>query len=239
MGKFTVIGHRGACAHEPENTLRSVKRAIADGADMIEIDVRLAGGEIVVIHDDTLERTTDGSGSIYEKTFDQLRAVDAGKGEQIPNLGEVLELTLPALPLNIEIKDTAVTAAVCDLLQSVPDLDPSKIIISSFHEQATREARERLPQIPIGILAHSKGDTLPPMFALAEELNAMSVHPHVDSVTTELVSQAHDAGLRVLPYTARTLEQLDHLLDCGADGCFADDPAWAREIATSRIATGG
>jgi glycerophosphoryl diester phosphodiesterase len=234
MPPFTIIGHRGACAHEPENTLSSVRRAIADGADMVEVDVRWAGGEIVVIHDDTLDRTTSGTGSIYDMSFRQLRELDAGNGEKIPTLAEVLELTLPTLPLNIEIKDTAATAAICELLQDDPGLDFKKILISSFHEEATREARAKLPAIPIGILAHHHPAAIAPMFALAAELGAISVHPHVSSTNRELVGLAHAANYRVVPYTARTAAQLHHLLDCRADGCFADDPKLAAQIASSR-----
>ena len=230
MGQFQVIGHRGACALEPENTLLSIKRAISDGASMIEVDVRLAGGEILVIHDDTVDRTTDGSGSVYEMSFAELRELDAGKGETIPTLSEVMDLTLPALPLNIEIKDRTVTAAVIDHLSSLPELDPRSVLISSFHEEATTEVRAKLPQLPIGILAHGRSDAIDPMFALAEELGAFSVHPHVDSVSAELVERAHRIGYQVLPYTARTEPQLRHLLECNADGCFADDPKWATQI---------
>jgi len=234
MRPFTIIGHRGACAQEPENTLRSLRRAIADAADMVEIDVRFAAGELVVIHDERVDRTTDGQGSVYEKSFEQIRALDAGEGEPIPTLREVLEVTLPALPVNIELKDLAATAAVCDLLSAQPDLDPARIVISSFLVEAVREARARLPQIPIGILASDDPAKVGSMFALAAELGAASVHPHVELVSRDLVRRARAAGYRVLPYTARTLQQLLQLLDCGADGCFADDPHWAREIAASR-----
>lgn len=231
MGKFTIIGHRGACAHEPENSLRSVQRAIDDGADMVEVDVRLVGGEVIVIHDDTLERTTDGHGSVYERSFSELREFDAGKGERIPTLTEVLELTRYSLPLNIEIKDRLVAPAVCRLLASFDDLNLENIIVSSFHEQAVIEVRERLPKVPIGILAHDKPEAIAPMFDLAAQLKAFSVHPHINSVSQELVKQAHRSSYRVLPYTARTPEQLTKLFDCGADGCFADDPKWAHELA--------
>ena len=230
MHSFTIIGHRGACALEPENTLRSIQRAIHDGAHMIEIDVRLADQQIIVIHDDSLDRTTNGSGSVYSLSFENLRQLDAGKGEKIPILSEVLALTLPTLPLNIEIKDLAVTAAVCDQLDSLSAAERSRIIISSFHAAATREARHRLPTVPIGILAHNNPASISSMFDLATELSAISIHPHVDSVTPHLVAQAHAANHRVLPYTARTEPQLLHLLDCGADGCFADDPQWAAKI---------
>lgn len=234
MPPFTIIGHRGACAHEPENTLRSIRRAIADGAEMVEIDVRSVAGEILVIHDDTLDRTTDGSGQIDSLSFDDLRQLDAGAGEMIPILAEALELTLPTLPLNIEIKEVAVTAPVCDLLLSIPRLDQQRVLLSSFHQEAIREVRQRLPEIPIGILADESPDSLAQMNPLANELGAVSVHPPVESMSAEIVAEAHQSGFQVLPFTARTLGQLTHVLDCGADGCFADDPKWAAEVAAKR-----
>ena len=227
MSAFKIIGHRGACAHEPENTLLSVRRAIADGADMIEIDVRPCEDQIIVIHDDTLERTTNGSGSVYEKSFQQLRELDAGKGEQIPTLEEVLELTRDKLPLNIEIKDAKVTTKVCELVRNFPD----QVLISSFDSDAIRQARKLLPTVPIGVLAHHENGAAEKMLELATELQATTVNPHVDSVTPELVKRCHKSGYQVLAYTARTEEQLSNLLASGADGCFADDPAWARELA--------
>ena len=229
MDPFTIIGHRGACALEPENTLRSVRRAIADGADMIEIDVRLADGEVVVIHDDTLERTTDGHGPLHEIPFQELRRLDAGDGELIPTLQEVLDLTLGRLPLNIEIKESEASAAVCHLLGAIPDLDPAEILISSFHEEAIRKTRQLLSAIPIGIL--SSEEPVDQCLQIADELGARTLHPNIDSLEAEFVAAAHDAGLRVLPYTVRTDEQLERALGCGADGCFADDPAWARAMA--------
>ena len=235
MNSFTIIGHRGACAHEPENTLRSIRRAITDGADMVEIDVRWAAGELVVIHDDTLERTTNGNGPIDGRSFDELRQFDAGAGERIPTLNEALAVTLPALPLNIEIKEMAAAEPVCELLLSLPQLDPQQVLISSFHENAIRHVRDRMPEIPIGILANHDPASLGRMIPLAIELGASSAHPAVGSVSEELVAQAHASNLRVLPYTARTLEQLEQVLKCGADGCFADDPKWAEGIAAARM----
>src|SRR5579884_3789243 len=88
---FLCIGHRGARGHEPENTVRSVRRALELGADGIEIDVYFVDGELIVIHDPTLDRTTNGRGRIVRKTFAQLRSLDAGKGERIPTLREIFE----------------------------------------------------------------------------------------------------------------------------------------------------
>jgi len=221
MREFKVIGHRGACAHEPENTIASVRRAIADGACMIEIDVRLAGGEIVVIHDDTVDRTTEGSGSIYDLPIEEIR--DLG----IPLLDEVLVETLGVLPLNIEMKDTQVCTPVCELIAG----ELEQVLLSSFHHEAVIEARELLPEVPIGILAKNDSNKLDAMFELGDRLAAKSLHPHVDCVATEVVEKAHGADFLVIPYTARTPEQLASLLEAGADGCFADDPKWAIEFA--------
>ncbi|MGI9243151.1 MAG: glycerophosphodiester phosphodiesterase [Verrucomicrobiales bacterium] len=234
MSTFTIIGHRGACAQEPENTLRSIRRAITDGADMVEIDVRWAAGELLVIHDDTLDRTTNGSGQIGSWSFDELRQLDAGAGEPIPTLKEVMDVTLPALPLNIEIKEVAAAEPVCELLLGLPQLDPQRVLVSSFHEDAIRQVRERLPNIPIGILANHDSASISGMIPLAIELGAITAHPAVESVSAEMVAEAHDSNLRVLPYTVRTREQLEHVLRCDADGCFADDPKWADGVATAR-----
>ena len=99
------VGHRGAAGHEPENTLRSFRKALDLGADMVELDVHLCGtGELVVIHDETVDRTTDGSGSVRDMPFHELRGLDAGKGERIPTLREVLDLLEGRAGVNIELK---------------------------------------------------------------------------------------------------------------------------------------
>jgi glycerophosphoryl diester phosphodiesterase len=224
MNPFTVIGHRGACAHEPENTLRSIRRGLKDGADMIEIDVRLVDGEIVVIHDDSLDRTTDGNGSVYALTFPELRALSAGKGERIPTLAEVLNLTSGRVPLNIEFKDRAVVAPVCALIESWPRED---VLVSCFDWECLREVRHLLPTVPIGILtAEASGSAL----AVAETLRAASLHLALPCLSAEYVAESRARRLPVLSFTVRTEADLEKVRACGADGCFADDPAWVRGL---------
>ncbi len=230
MHEFKIIGHRGVCAHEPENTLRSILRAIADGADMVEIDVRFAAGELLVIHDATVDRTTDGHGPIHHMTFEQIRNLDAGKGERIPTLSEILEVTLGTIPLNIEIKEVSATAPLCDLLLDFRGLEHQDLLLSSFHPEAMIEARGRLPEIRLGVLASDEPQDPDEMFMIAHELGAVSVHPHLRNVTRDLVQEAHRKCLLVLPYTVREPDELQHLIDCQADGCFADDPRWAAAI---------
>ncbi len=222
MKPFIVIGHRGACAHEPENTLRSIRRGIHDGADMIEIDVRLVDGEIVVFHDDTLDRTTDGNGSVYASPFPELRALSAGKRERIPTLAEVLALTGGQVPLNIELKDRLVVAPVCSLVDSMPRED---VLLSSFDWESLREARHLSPTVPIGILTEGAGEAA---LMEAASLRAASLHPALTCLTPEYVALARARRLPVYPFTVRNSEDLGKVRACGADGCFADDPGWVR-----------
>lgn len=105
------FGHRGACGHEPENTLRSVRRALELGADGIEVDVHLADGRLVVIHDDTLNRTTNGTGPVAEKSFACLRSLNAGQGERIPTLEEVFDTVNRRAIVNIELKGLGTAGA--------------------------------------------------------------------------------------------------------------------------------
>ncbi len=230
MRDFKIIGHRGACALEPENTLRSILRAIADGADMVEIDIRYASGEILVIHDETVDRTTNGHGSIHEMSFAEIRGLDAGMGERIPTLAEVIETTYGKCPLNIEIKEPAATGPLCDLLEKFGGSAADWFLVSSSHPDALAEARSRLPEIPIGIIDGRQTGTHDALFELAARLRAASIHPHLPLVNPELVGAARERNLKILPFTVRTRDQLLHLLKAGADGCFADDPLWARGV---------
>jgi glycerophosphoryl diester phosphodiesterase len=230
MREFKVIGHRGACAHEPENTLRSIGRAIADGADMVEIDVRYAAGEVLVIHDATVDRTTNGHGSIHRLSFAEIRDLDAGKGERIPTLAEVIDITRGVVPLNIEIKEPGATGPVCDLIDGGKGSRSRDFLISSSHAEVLVEASVSLPGIPIGIIDGGRWSSNRAMFKLADQVQAISIHPHLRSVSRSLIERAREQNLIVLPFTVRNRRQLLKLLEFGADGCFADDPKWAADL---------
>ena len=234
MRDFKIIGHRGACAMEPENTLRSILRAIADGADMVEIDIRYASGEILVIHDETVNRTTNGHGSIHRLSLAEIRRLDAGMGERIPTLAEVIETTRGKCPLNIEIKEPAGTVPMCELLVKCGSA-LGDFLVSSSHADALVEVRARLPEIPIGIIDGRTSGAVDGLFKLAGKLRATSIHPHLQLVTPALVAMARERDLQVFPYTARTRAQLLQLLEAGADGCFADDPECARRVLEGEI----
>src|SRR5271154_4385560 len=117
MRNFLCIGHRGAKGLEPENTLRSIRKALDLGVDGVEVDVYLAGGQLVVIHDDTLERTTNGRGRVEAQSFDYLRSLDAGMGEKIPTLREVFDTVNRRAFINVELKGGNTAEPVFELIE--------------------------------------------------------------------------------------------------------------------------
>ncbi len=218
------IGHRGAAGHEPENTLRGVARAMRLGVDWIEVDVQLVDGELVVFHDDTLERTTNGSGAVAEQSFKALRELDAGEGETIPRLAEVLDLIDARVGLNIELKGPdcgeSVTSIVGDYLERQPEWR-GKILLSSFDETQTAELAGRERNFELGILFETDAEAA---LARARAFAAYSIHPSTKQVTAELVAEAHAAGIKVFVYTVNEPREIATMRALGVDGVFSDYP---------------
>ncbi len=217
------FAHRGASGYEPENTLRAVEKAIALGADWIEVDVQLAAGRLVVIHDETLERTTDGTGFVRERSFSYLRSLDAGKGEKIPTLEEVLAAVRGRAGLNIELKAPRTEDAVAELLEAEikRGLDPGGIIVSSFARRRLERLRRLAPAIRTGALLSG---IHPGHAAFAESSRCFSVHPALGLLERKFVRDAHARGLRVYAFTANTEQEIRRAADLGADGVFSDFP---------------
>ncbi|EDY16533.1 glycerophosphoryl diester phosphodiesterase [Chthoniobacter flavus Ellin428] len=222
MSEFLCIGHRGACGHEPENTLRSIRRALELGADGVEIDVRLVHGELLVIHDAKLGRTTNGQGYLVRKSLAALRALDAGRGERIPTLREVFETVDRRGFINIELKGRRTAQPTCALIQEFIQTHGwhyEHFLVSSFNRAELRAVTD--PQIPIGLLL-----TRPTrLYSLsARRVRASAVHPAVRWVTARFVADAHRRGLRVFPYTANLPTEIARLRELGVDGVFTDFP---------------
>ncbi len=140
---FLIIGHRGASGYEPENTLLSFKKAISLNADMIEMDIfKCKTGELVIIHDNTVDRTTNGKGYIRDLTFQELRILDAGKGEKIPTLTEVLDLVNNKIKINLELKGEETAGPVCELIRKYVEekgWNYNDFYISSFNHRLLQE----------------------------------------------------------------------------------------------------
>lgn len=225
---FLCIGHRGARGHEPENTLRSVRRALELGAHGIEIDVRMADGEIVVIHDGTLDRTTDGSGAVSRKSLAQLRALDAGQGERIPTLREVFETVDRRAFVNVELKGRRTAGPVSALIAEFVEQrgwSYEDFVVSSFSRAELRAIAD--PRIPIALLL-ARPTRLYPLSA--RRVRASAVNPALRYVTRQFVEDAHRRGLRVFVYTVNEPADIARMREWGVDGVFTDYPERALEI---------
>jgi glycerophosphoryl diester phosphodiesterase len=242
-GPLAVFAHRGARAHAPENTLLAFRLAFDLGADAIECDVqRAADGALVIIHDEKLNRTTTGRGPVAEKSLAELRALDAGRGQRIPTLDEVLALCRArGRQVNLEIKAETPAAAVAtaetmELALVVQD-EPMRplILVSSFELPAVAHLKERLPWLRVATLHGGRRWRRRDLLAPAREMGAEAVHPSVSVVTPDLVRRAHTGGLRVHVWTANRWSTLRQLLAWGVDGVFSDYP----ERAVITRATGG
>lgn len=228
-----IIGHRGAALLEPENTLRSFRRALADGADTLECDVHLTrDGHVAVMHDPTIDRTADASsprrtGALAELTRAELDEVRLPQGEAVPSLEELLDLLDETRPqsaqtaprLLVEVKVPAAAAAVCELTVGRRD-----IAVISFHPEALRTVRSQVPTVPVWLIAERCEDAV---LDTARELEADGIALAVDHVSAADVARAHGLGLEVNVWTANTEDQLRRGLEAGADSISSDDPAWA------------
>lgn len=225
MKDFICIAHRGASGHAPENTLKAVRMALDLGAAWIEVDVHLAEGELVVIHDPSLERTTTGTGAVSASSLSYLRSLDAGSGERIPLLVEVLDLVAGRAGINIELKGEHTAGPVATLLGgrvAHGTLRPDRVLVSSFDADALKEVKLLQPAIPIGVLLerHHKENA-----ETVEAMGAFSVHVHHETIDERFVADAHGRGLKVFSYTVNSLEAIRRMRHLGVDGIFTDYPA--------------
>lgn len=221
---FLVIGHRGARGHAPENTLLAIDAGIRMGAHWVEFDVQQLGDELLLMHDLRLERTTNGQGCLAEYSFDELRRLDAGQGQQIPTLQEALDLVDQRAGVNIELKTWGgCAAAVARVLRDyLADGWPAeKFLVSSFHLPELWEFRQLLPEVPVGALVCG----VPLDWAgSAAELGAASLNVSDEFVDDKLVTDAHARGLKVYAYTVNHPDDMRRLKAQGVDGIFTDYP---------------
>lgn len=230
--EFTVIGHRGARGHAPENTLLAIDTAIRLGAPWIEFDVQLHdSGELLVFHDLTLERTTNGQGFLANQSLGMLRALDAGQGQQIPTLTEALDLIEQQVSVNIELKSAGGTGeAVAGVIRSYLEAGwpAEKFLVSSFHLPELWEFKQYAPEIPIGALICG----VPLDWAgCAVELGAATLNLSSEFVDPRLIEDAHKHGIKVFVYTVNDPAEMRSLREMGIDGVFSDYPDRALAVA--------
>lgn len=229
-----VFAHRGASGEAPENTLASMKKAVAAGAKAVEFDVQLSrDNKLVVIHDYKVDRTTNGKGYVMRKTLEELRKLDAGSwfgeeyaGERIPTLEEVVELLPEDTLLNIEIKSFMLDRRdiAGRVVEAVDELGiEERVIISSFDHKLLKGVRERNREIKIGLLFYGK------LLGIEEykgfkELAPWSIHPSQDYLDEEYLKHLKRTGCRIYSYTVNSKERFKELKNIGLDGIFSDYP---------------
>ncbi|MFC4607681.1 glycerophosphodiester phosphodiesterase [Streptomyces maoxianensis] len=215
---FLTIGHRGVMGVEPENTLRSFARAEQAGMDAIELDLHLTkDGALAVMHDADVDRTTDGKGPIADKTLAELRELDAGNGERVPVLEEVLDAV--RAPLQAEIKDVAAARALADVMLS-RDL-VHRVEVSSFHDDAVAEIAALVPGVRTVLIASRWGADV---VDRAKAVGAASLALNIRRLTLETVEHAHGEGLQVIGWVVNTQEHLRLVRALELDGATTDFP---------------
>jgi glycerophosphoryl diester phosphodiesterase len=240
----TIFAHRGARAHAPENTLLAFELAFALGADAIECDVQLtADGALVVIHDASLDRTTSGRGLVARATLAELRALDAGRGQRVPLLAEVLDLCQRAgRQVNLEVKAESLAAALPTAealavpLAAVEQTWRAAIVVSSFDLAAVVQIKRHLPWLRVATLHGGSRWRREDPLAPAQAMGAEAVHLHTALASPQLVQRARDLGLRTRVWTANLPATLRQLMRWGVDGVFSDYPeraVIARALAAS------
>src|SRR5579864_390408 len=224
-GRPLLGGHRGNPAAQPENTLRSFRSAIEAGCDLIECDVHLSSdGRLVVIHDHTLERTTNGKGLVRDHSASELRKLDAGRGERIPLLQEVVELALGSVGLVIEIKQipfqyTGLEEKLVAMLRQLGAVPECAVI--SFHHPSIRMLREMEPKLQLGILEGAR--PLRPS-AMMREAGADVYSPHWGATDPELIKEVHAAGGAVAVWPVDDEAAIAWCKYCKPDSIFTNRP---------------
>ena len=215
-----IMGHRGAPADEPENTLRSIRRALAMGVDAVEIDVQLTkDGELAVIHDGTVDRTTNGQGAVKDFTLAALKGLDAGQGEAIPSLAEVAAAVAGKAHLVIELKEPGTAPALLQFIKSQGIFQETHVI--SFWHQAVKAMKEQEPRLQTGVLL--VGSPADPA-GLARAARADALVLHYAYVTPDLVQAAHAAGLLVYVWNIDDVETVKPYLAMHLDGIGSNRP---------------
>jgi glycerophosphoryl diester phosphodiesterase len=227
------IAHRGASSRFPENTLAAFAGAIDAGADMCELDVQLSrDGALVVIHDDTVDRTTGAQGAVAAMTLEQLKRLDAGfsfglqfEGECIPTLDEVFTCVGGRCALNIELKSAGLEQKVCAAIRDHAAL--ATAMVSSFDWDALDRIRQFHPAVRVGLLASRWPVRL---LGAATAIKAHAIHPRADIVTEDLCTAAHERILDVYTWTVDDLDTMRKLIAYGVDGIMTNYPERLRML---------
>ncbi len=236
-----IFAHRGASAYAPENTLPAFELAVEQGADAIELDIKLSSdGHAIAIHDDAVDRTTGARGRVKDMSLAELRALDAGsyfsekfRGEKIPLLEEVFEAVGRRIFINVELtnydnEDDHLVETVC---MTVKKFNLQKqVMFSSFHAKNLTKARGLLPDVPRGLLAINDYRGVWQRSFVFAFGNFQALHPHLENTSLRQVIRVHRMKRRVHVWTVNAENDIRRLFRWGVDGVFTDDPLLALRV---------
>ena len=225
-----IEAHRGDSSHAPENTLAAFQRAIRLGADSIELDIHPAkDGTLMIIHDETVDRTTDGRGRVGDMSVEELLHLDAGAkfspafaGQRIPRLTDVLELVAESgMQLNVEIKSSPrgldVPRALVGHLRRFGN--PSGFVVSSFDLQCLLDVRALAPEFPLALIGHASG-----ILDLAEKYHLPWIHADHNGANEKIIARAHALAIQVNVWTVDDPAAFPHWKAFGVDKICTNDP---------------
>jgi len=225
MPKIPKIGHRGAKGYAPENTIYGFEFALNRGVNGIELDVHLSSdGEIIVIHDETIDRTTNGKGYVNKLSLSQLKAFRIEGEYEIPTLREVFDLVNHRCLINIELKSYESVDKVVSLIEeyvSNKNWNFNQFLVSSFDWNAVQQVRFSNAEIPIGILTETD---LNLAFSFAKFMKAEAIHPYFLLLTKENTTQIQVKGIQVFPWTVNTNEDIQKMQSFEVNGIITDFP---------------
>jgi len=223
MEKILKIGHRGAKGYEPENTLVSFEKAVQMGADGIELDVHLSiDGHLIVIHDETIDRTSNGKGVVNQLTLDELKSFTINEKYTIPTLEEVLDLVDQRCFVNIELKNQDTAEKVVQLIEhSISDKkwNYTNFLVSSFDWNALQQVRFLNENIRIGVLTETDLDLA---ISFARFLKAEALHPDFQLLTNEYTAKIQEKGILVFPWTVNENNAIQKIKSFKVDGIITD-----------------
>ena len=219
------IGHRGAKGYEPENTLIAFEKAINLGVDGIELDVHLSSdNELIVIHDETVDRTTNGKGEVNQLSLKELKALKIELTEKIPTLNEVLDVVNKRCFINIELKGIGTAQPVIQLIAhyiSEKNWDYNNFIISSFDWKMLEETHSLDSKIKIGVLTEESIDKA---LAFAKKINAFAINPDYELLSKENVILMQQNGFEVYPWTVNSENAIQKIKSFNVNGIISDFP---------------
>src|SRR5438552_537414 len=231
MNRILVTGHRGAAGLEPENTVRSFRRACELGVDRVETDVRLTRDtHLVCMHDATVDRTTNSTGAVADLTFAELRRLDAGQREHVPTLQEAIAAVRGQAVLQIELKGEGTVAPTLGVLEAA-GMRPEEVLLTCFEASRLETVRARRPDLPVSLLF---GQPPPDAIARAQAVGASSISIQHTHLTREWVEAAHAAGLEIRGWNPDTREEMEQTLALGVDGLGSNRPDILIELLRER-----